>query len=764
MKNKKMGTTQGIVLAGAIAVMAGCQPSTLPNELVVHPAEVPLRVWQADTESRNGSDGVLVAVSLSGGGMRASALGQGVIEALRVTRKHDATRTMLREVDIVAGVSGGAIPAAYLAINGEENRRGIRESWTKVDVTGEMIKRALHPRNLMRVASEEVTRTTIWKEYLQEQLLGTITYAELDEMREQGEWLPRLIVGTSDISETRVFNFTERDFNALCADLRSIEVAKAVAASTAIPVLLPPVRIVGAPGLCERNREEENEAQIKNLIGNAVKELKEESARNEENQSRLRYEIAVEELKIAERRKRLGQVRGQLQKESEGKATGEEMKIWAENRVKELKTAIEDLERERIRTIQALEDQDTAIRRAAEWLVEVEETRRSALKALQEAEKSLEMTTAEREKEAAQETVWERWFGGETELEKRMKNIIRIVGENREALDSQDRAVAEALREVKESKTKRRRGHKTIERLESRLEEERERWASAREDRSFWVSAINRRVKARGRLTEEVRKLQHQIRKGSRIIEQLETQVHGNDSRETTIRREMSELEGLQKARALREQRKRGIHAQNDRHAVEARHLMDGGLLDNSGLSGILEVLDFVLDAQGVSELPTYRALLPNRALLVVVDAGQGDIESRWKEWARPNTWEVLRGTIRTGLRARADMRVDQAKEIAAELTKAGIRTIVSIIDETDLSANDECRTWFQEIETNWTLSSEAEGKLIRIGRALLLRDPGYRRFAREEGFVVPPVEALSKFCERGALNETKEKRTLKEG
>lgn len=60
---------------------------------------------------------ILVAVTLSGGGARAAAFGFGVLTEMQETRFewNGHSTTLLDATDVVSGVSGGSIVAAYFA-------------------------------------------------------------------------------------------------------------------------------------------------------------------------------------------------------------------------------------------------------------------------------------------------------------------------------------------------------------------------------------------------------------------------------------------------------------------------------------------------------------------------------------------------------------------------------------------------------------------------------------------------------------------------
>src|SRR5271166_3409558 len=99
---------------GAIAVLmlGACSSLSVPmNE--------PLRSAAGNTEYRlldvnrlGGAESALVLVALSGGGERSAAFSHGVLRGMRDirVRPEGKASTLLAEVDLLAGVSGGAFP------------------------------------------------------------------------------------------------------------------------------------------------------------------------------------------------------------------------------------------------------------------------------------------------------------------------------------------------------------------------------------------------------------------------------------------------------------------------------------------------------------------------------------------------------------------------------------------------------------------------------------------------------------------------------
>jgi NTE family protein len=99
-----------------------------------------------DRRPTNNPD-ALVFLAFSGGGTRAAALSYGVLEELRrtpiVVTGHP--HSMLDEVDLIAGVSGGSFTALAYALYGERLFHEYPQRFLKRNVQGELIRRILNP-------------------------------------------------------------------------------------------------------------------------------------------------------------------------------------------------------------------------------------------------------------------------------------------------------------------------------------------------------------------------------------------------------------------------------------------------------------------------------------------------------------------------------------------------------------------------------------------------------------------------------------------
>lgn len=78
--------------------------------------------FETNKLQREGDDDILIVVMPSGGGARAVALGCGVLEQLNQQQVAigGKRKSLLANIDIVVGVSGGSALAAYFALKSKD--------------------------------------------------------------------------------------------------------------------------------------------------------------------------------------------------------------------------------------------------------------------------------------------------------------------------------------------------------------------------------------------------------------------------------------------------------------------------------------------------------------------------------------------------------------------------------------------------------------------------------------------------------------------
>lgn len=222
------------------------------------PRTEPLAAWSPDTGYRyarldktgNGDD-LTVILTFSGGGTRAAALAYGVLEKLRATTvpMDDGPRNLLKEVDVISSVSGGSFPAAYYALNGDDifmPGGRFQKDFLYANVQGELTAKLFNPYNWLRLASPTFGRIELATELYRKLLFDDATYAVLDHRARK----PFLMVNATDMTKGARFSFIQEQFDPMCADLDSVSIARAVAASSNFPVAFTPLTLDSYPGQC----------------------------------------------------------------------------------------------------------------------------------------------------------------------------------------------------------------------------------------------------------------------------------------------------------------------------------------------------------------------------------------------------------------------------------------------------------------------------------------------------------------------------------
>ena len=123
----------------------------------------------------------LFAVSLSGGGARAAAFGYGVPQELRETPCcwNDRGGNILDAVDVISGVSGGSIVAAYFAAFGAEGLPSFEPDFLRQDVQEGLLSQLFRPGNLLDLTSPYFGRTNLLERRL-ETLYRGLTFGDLE--------------------------------------------------------------------------------------------------------------------------------------------------------------------------------------------------------------------------------------------------------------------------------------------------------------------------------------------------------------------------------------------------------------------------------------------------------------------------------------------------------------------------------------------------------------------------------------------------------
>jgi NTE family protein len=235
-----------VSILASIVLLCGCAQ---------RPVNPPLKALEKNAsyefehlERNRGRQDDLVILAFSGGGTRAAAFAYGVLEALRrieVTADTGEHYRLLDEVDLITGVSGGSFTALAYGLYGEKIFDDYEQRFLKRNVQGALIKRILNPLNWGALWSSGWGRSELAADFYDEILFHGATYADLE--RANG---PAIIVGSTDLASGSRVVFVPQNFDVMCADLKSFRLARAAAASSAVPVVLSPLTINNYGGSC----------------------------------------------------------------------------------------------------------------------------------------------------------------------------------------------------------------------------------------------------------------------------------------------------------------------------------------------------------------------------------------------------------------------------------------------------------------------------------------------------------------------------------
>ena len=199
-------------------------------------------------ERNRGKQDDLVILAFSGGGTRAASFSYGVLEALRrieITASTGEHYRLLDEVDLITGVSGGSFTALAYGLYGDKIFDDYQQQFLKRNVQGEIVKRTLNPLNWGALWSKGWGRSELAANLYDEILFHGATYADLERVGG-----PAIVVGSTDLSSGSRVVFVPQNFDVMCADLKSFRLARAAAASSAVPVVLSPLTINNYGGSC----------------------------------------------------------------------------------------------------------------------------------------------------------------------------------------------------------------------------------------------------------------------------------------------------------------------------------------------------------------------------------------------------------------------------------------------------------------------------------------------------------------------------------
>jgi len=193
-------------------------------------------------------DQLLLMLTFSGGGTRAAAFSYGVLETLRDTSVtiRGRQRRLLDEVDWISGVSGGSFTAAYYGLFRDRTFEEFEPRFLKKNIQGDLTHATLfNPINWGKLFSAYYDRSDLAADYYDKQVFEGKTFGDLLTRKE-----PMNVINATDMVHGTRFSFVQDTFDAICSDLFSFPVARACAASSAVPLVLSPITLRNHAGGC----------------------------------------------------------------------------------------------------------------------------------------------------------------------------------------------------------------------------------------------------------------------------------------------------------------------------------------------------------------------------------------------------------------------------------------------------------------------------------------------------------------------------------
>jgi NTE family protein len=186
----------------------------------------------------------VVALSLSGGGLRASAFAFGVLQAL-AEPNNGQQADLFDDLTFISSVSGGSLTAAYFALHGRAAFGSFRARVLERNLERDLRQSLWSPVNLGRLLAGGLNDRSNLAATLDADIFGGATFTDLLKNGKPDVW-----INATDLFNRTPFPFIPPLFDGLCSDLATLRVSEAVAASMAVPLAFAPVVMKTYPENC----------------------------------------------------------------------------------------------------------------------------------------------------------------------------------------------------------------------------------------------------------------------------------------------------------------------------------------------------------------------------------------------------------------------------------------------------------------------------------------------------------------------------------
>ncbi len=174
-------------------------------------------------------DGYFVGLALSGGGSRSANFSAACMFQLQ-------RLGILDRVDCISSVSGGSLTAAYYCLSSDDWNPGNVQQKLTHSFAADMIWTVLMPWNMAALTMTSWDRADVLADSLKKNLYTRngreLTFKDLRADR------PMLLINSTELQSGKKFVFCDESFDEINSDLGKYPIAHAVAASSAVPVII----------------------------------------------------------------------------------------------------------------------------------------------------------------------------------------------------------------------------------------------------------------------------------------------------------------------------------------------------------------------------------------------------------------------------------------------------------------------------------------------------------------------------------------------
>jgi NTE family protein len=230
---------QNFIIITVLLFLTGCSSiGKITNKPVSELPKGTERYTIKEYTQQHPTGDTLFLLAFSGGGTRAAALSYGVLEELKNTHYQSNGKRvrMLDEVDRISSVSGGSFTSAYYGLFGDKIFDNFKSEFLYKDIQGDLSNLVFGVFKLIGRMFSTTSRTEVAINYYDKHIFKGKTFADL-----YASGGPFILINASDLNSQNQFVFLQTQFDFLCSDLSQFKVARAVAASSSVPILFPPI-------------------------------------------------------------------------------------------------------------------------------------------------------------------------------------------------------------------------------------------------------------------------------------------------------------------------------------------------------------------------------------------------------------------------------------------------------------------------------------------------------------------------------------------